>query len=254
MNINSDNVRLNNDLSVNSDDLEDFQNKINVHFADQCLLIQALTHGSLFSGDSEKLATFKKANKLEDTDYEKLEFLGDSVLGLIVAEYAYYDKEIKDYTKKTGKSIEGVCTDLKKTLVSNESLKSIANKLDLENYVLCGPHVNIDGKLPDIIESLIGSIYLGSLGYCQARKFVYTFFELEKALNKIPHLNPKGKIKQFFDKQESDFEYRVLSEQGMAHDKCFIVGLFVDGELILQGYGKKIKDAEKDAAEKYLQS
>ncbi|WP_406661652.1 ribonuclease III domain-containing protein [Methanolobus sp. ZRKC3] len=245
-------MKLNDDLTVNSDDLETFQKIINVQFTDSRFLIQALTHGSLFNGDSEKLDIFKKRNNLEEKDYEKLEFLGDSVLGLIVAEYAYYDKKIDEYTKSTGKSIEGVSTDLKKVLVSNKSLKSIAKKIDLENYVLCEPHVNIDGKLPDIIEALIGSIYLNNHGFCQVRKFVYSFFDLEKALDKLSSLNPKGRLKEIFDKQGSDFEYRILCEHGMDHEKSFTVGLFVDDKQKSEGYGKRIRDAEKDAAEKYL--
>ena len=247
-------MRLNDDLTVNAEDLEEFQRIINVRYRSPQYLIQALTHGSLFNGDSEMLDTFKMRNDLDSKDYEKLEFLGDSVLGLIIAEYAYHDKRVEDYRRSKGKSIEGVSTELKKVLVSNDSLKKIAEKIELSSYVLCEPHVNIEGKLSDIIEALIGSIYLGSCGYEQARKFVYTFFELEMAIDQLPSLNPKGRLKEHFDRLESDFEYRLLCEDGMPHDRTFTVGLFVNEELMLEGCGKKIKDAEKDAAEKYLRT
>jgi ribonuclease-3 len=247
-------VKLNDDLIVNSNDLDKFQKIINVQFTEHKYLIQALTHGSLFSGDSEKSAAFKKANRLESKDYEKLEFLGDSVLGLIVAEYAYHDTKIEAYTRLTGKSIEGVSTNLKKILVSNESLKSIAEKISLRDFVLCEAHVNIDGKLPDIIEALIGAIYLDNNGYAQAKGFVHTFFDLDNALEKISHANPKGKLKEIFDRDRSNFEYKLLSKQGMDHDINFTVELLVEGKIASTGSGKRIKDAEKDAAETYLNS
>lgn len=252
MKTSSDTVKLNDDLTVNSDDLLEFQKRMNVQFENNAVLIQALTHGSLFSGDSDRLDAFKFANKLESKDYEKLEFLGDSVLGLIVAEYAYRDKKIEEYTRSTGKSIEGVSTNLKKILVSNQSLKVIADKINIKDYVLCEDHVNIDGKLPDIIEAIIGAIYLHAGGYSQAQNFVHSFFDLDNALEKFSSLNPKGKLKEIFDQKKTDFEYNVLSKQGMDHDISFTVGLFIDGKLVLEGYGKRIKDAEKDAAEKYL--
>ena len=131
-----------------------FQEIIGFRFIDKNYLIQALLHGSLFSGDKEKLSAFRKANNLENKDYEKLEYLGDSVLGLIIAEYAYHDQTVNEYAKSKGLTIEGVCTKIKVILASNENLKPVAHKIKLSKFVLSEGHVNIDGKLADIIEAL----------------------------------------------------------------------------------------------------
>ncbi|MEZ5335239.1 MAG: ribonuclease III domain-containing protein [Methanolobus sp.] len=153
-------MRLNPDLTVNETDLEIFQENIGFQFNDRSYLIQALLHGSLFSGDREKLLAFRKANKLEEKDYEKLEYLGDSVLGSIIAEYAFHDREINDYAKENGISIEGVATRIRTVLASNEGLKPVARKIELSEFVISEGHVNIEGKLCDFIEALIGAIYI----------------------------------------------------------------------------------------------
>ncbi len=241
-----------NDLTVSSNDLDEFQNIIGVQFNDTKYLIQALLHSSLFSGNKSKLDAFKKVNNLESDNYEKLEYLGDSVLGLIVAEYFYHDEEIEEYARAQKRTIEGVLTDIKKILASNESLKPLAEDIKLEKYILYGVLENISDVFDDVIEALIAAIHLDQ-GYIEANNFVCNHFDLRGALGKIDGLNPKGKLSEICDKNGWDLpEYRLLDEQGPDHKKSFTIGLYVCGEQVSIGIGNKIKDAEADAAEKYL--
>ncbi|WMW23006.1 ribonuclease III domain-containing protein [Methanolobus mangrovi] len=267
-------MRVNEDLSVNANDLEEFQEIIGFRFKDKSYLIQALLHGSLFSGDKEKLSIFRKANNLENKDYEKLEYLGDSVLGLIIAEYAYHDTKVNDYAKSKGLTIEGVCTKIKVILASNENLKPVACKIKLSRFVLSEGHVNIDGKLADIIEALIGAIYLDGgyrnnidddskdntnhtnntdTNYSITRDFVYRFFDIDSALEKISISNPKGIIQEMFHKNGlGNPFYKVIGEEGPDHDKHFTVGLYLDDDLLATGSADSKKKAEQTAADHYL--
>lgn len=245
-------MKPNNDLTVSSKELDDFQNIIGVQFNDTKYLIQSLLHSSLFSGNKSKLDAFKKVNNLESDNYEKLEYLGDSVLGLIVAEYFYHDEEIEEYARAQKRTIEGVLTDIKKILASNESLKPLADKIHLEKYILYGVLENISDIFDDVIEALIAAIHLDQ-GYTEANKFVCKFFDISGALDKIDDLNPKGKLSEICDKNSCDLpEYRLINEQGPDHKKSFTVGLYVCGRQVSIGTGCKIKEAEADAAEKYL--
>ncbi len=258
-------MRVNPDLSVNQNELEEFQEIIQFRFNDTRYLIQALLHGSLFSGNKDKLSAFKKVNGLENKDYEKLEYLGDSVLGLIVAEYAYHSEEIDEYARSNGLTIEGVSTKIREVLASNKNLKPVAQKIKLSRFVLSEELVNIDGKLSDIIEALIGAIYLdgghakkdnnSNNNYSIAKEFVYRFFDIDDALEKIPVSNPKGRIQELFHKSGTGSpRYKLIGEEGPDHNKHYTVGLYLDEELLATGSGNSKRNAEKDAAKNYLRS
>ena len=245
-------MKLNDNLTVSSEDLNVFQNKIDVKFEDTKYLIQALTHGTIFSGDKDKLDQFKKANNLEFDNYEKLEYLGDSVLGLIVTEYSYHEDVIDEYAKAQNRKIEGVLTDIKKVLVSNDSLKPIADEMDLDKYILCNLD-NVTDVYDDVIEALIGAIYLDQK-YVEAQKFVNKFFDINGALDKIEDSNPKGTLGKICDKKGwAHPEYKLIKEKGPDNKKSFTVGLYICNEQVSIGNGNRIKEAERNAAEKYLE-
>ncbi|WP_407282216.1 putative dsRNA-binding protein [Methanolobus sp. WCC1] len=258
-------MRVNPDLSVNENDLEEFQEIISFKFKDKSYLVQALLHGSLFSGDKEKLSDFRKINGLENKDYEKLEYLGDSVLGLIIAEHAFHDTGINEYARLKGLTIEGVATKIRTVLASNESLKPVAGKIKLSRFVLSEGHVNIDGKLSDIMEALIGAIYIdggqdntsktdeAEGNYSAAKDFVYQFFEIDSALEKIAAFNPKGMIQEIFHHNGlGNPIYKVMEEEGPDHEKKFTVGLYLNDKLLAMGSGNSKRKAEKAAAELHL--
>ncbi|MCL7413780.1 MAG: hypothetical protein M8353_09215, partial [ANME-2 cluster archaeon] len=104
-------MKINNDLTISDEYLEKFQNIIGIRFNSTKYLIQSLLHGSTFSGNKMQLEHFKNRNNLDADNYEKLEYLGDSVLGLIVAEYSYNQNEIEEYATVKNKKIEGVLTE-----------------------------------------------------------------------------------------------------------------------------------------------
>ncbi|MBW6517551.1 MAG: hypothetical protein K0A89_03510 [ANME-2 cluster archaeon] len=241
---------LNNDLTVRDEDLEKFQNIIGIKFNNPKYLIHALLHGSTFSGDKTRLEHFKNINNLDADNYEKLEYLGDSVLGLIVAEYSYNQNEIEEYANINNKTIEGVLTEVKKVLVSNDSLKSLADTIQLDKYIIYGSGlVNIDTIYPNVIEALIGGIYLDQ-GYPEAKKFVYKYFDIKGALGKIGDSNPIGKFQEEAVKRGYNNPiYREIEQWGPDHDKHFKQGLYLDGNKVTEGEGSTKKEANKKAAE-----
>ncbi len=263
-------MRLNQDLSVKESELEQFQKIIGFKFNDISYLIQALLHGSMFSGNKETMEAFRLINGLKNKDYEKLEYLGDAVLGLIIAEYAYHDSRINKYAKFNDMTLEGVCTRIKEVLASNRNLMPVARKICLSRFVLCDENVAIEGKLADVIEALIGAIYLDggaddgsndfksngqNSNYSKAKDFVYRFFDIDHALEKISISNPKGRLQEIFhSKGFVNPEYVVLKKEGPDHGGYFTVGLYHEGKMIATGCGNTKRSAEKEAAKAYLRS
>ena len=243
--------KINDDLTVSQEFLEEVQHKIGVRFNNPEFLIQALLHSSFFSGDKTKLNAFKQMNCLENDNYEKLEYLGDSVLGLIISEYTYHNEEIEDYAINEGKTIENILTDVKGVLVANKSLAPLVHKINLENYILQHGLENVEDVYANVIEAIIGAIFLDQ-GYLETKRFVMDFFDIKGALGKVGYLDPKGKLQKLCAKKNSYLEYKLISEEGPDHNKIFTVALFIDFEQVSIGKGSKIKYAEADAAEKYV--
>ena len=233
--------------------LKEFQNIIGVDFKDPSLLIEALTHSSLFSGLKLDMDIFKQRYDLRNANYEKLEFLGDAVLDLIIAEDSYLNKEIEEYARARGLKIENILTDVKTVLVKNESLVPVALKMNLKQHIFHGDLRNIEDVYADVIEALIGAIYLDQ-GYSRSREFVNRFFDIRSALGKIRNSNPKGTLKEICDQTLSTLVYTVIKEEGPDHSKKFTVELDIDGITVTTGEGTTKKKAETDAAEKYLRS
>lgn len=245
-------MKLNSDLTVSAEELDEFQNIIGIRFNNTKYLIQSLLHGSIFSGDKTKLENFKKINNLDADNYEKLEYLGDSVLGLIVAEYSYNEIEIEEYAKTQGRKIEGVLTDIKKVLVSNYNLKPLADQINLDEYILYGDLEDINNLYANVIEALIGSIY-HDRGYAEAKNFVYHFFDINGALDKIGDSNPIGKFQQEAVKRGyNNPEYRDVEQWGPDNDKHFKQGLYLNDNKVAEGEGRTKKEANKRAAENGL--
>lgn len=235
-----------------STSLEDIQNVIDVDFKNISILIEALSHSSLFSGLKSDIDIFKQKYNLQNANYEKLEFLGDTVLGLIIAEHFYLNEDTEEYAKSKGLKIENALTNVKTVLVKNESLVPVARKLNLEQHILHGDLRNIEDVYADVIEALIGAIYLDQ-GFFKSKKFVNNFFDIRSALGKVESSNPKGTVKELFDKTPSTLDYVLIQEEDPDYGKKFTVELDIDGIIMTTGEGSTIKKAEADAAEKYLQ-
>jgi ribonuclease-3 len=244
-------MKIETDLAVS---LEEFQKVIDIDFKDVSLLIEALTHNSLFCGLQSNMNIFKQKYSLRNANYQKLEFLGDAVLDLIIADHFYLNEDIEEYAKANGiKKIEGILTNVKTVIVKNESLVPVAGKLNLKDHIIHGDIRNIEDVYADVIEALIGAIYIDQ-GFCRSKEFVNKFFDIRGALGKVEKSNPKGKLKEICDRTLSTFAYTVIKEEGPDHNKIFTVRLDIDGIAVATGEGVNIKKAETDAAEKYLQN
>jgi len=222
-------------------DFSEFEKKISVVFTDKHLLKQAFTHRSYLN---EHPRTGLSHN-------ERLEFLGDAVLELIVTDYLY---------EKFPRETEGELTSYRAALVNTTSLSRVAQDLDMNTYLLLSKGEAKDtGKareyiLANTFESVLGAIYLDS-GYDIAEKFVQTYL--------TPYVDDVIKHRLWHDAkshfQEESQErvgitpvYKVLGESGPDHEKEFTVGVFLKDDLITEGMGRSKQDAEQDAAQKAL--
>ncbi|UGV39975.1 hypothetical protein J7W08_07565 [Methanococcoides orientis] len=249
-------MKLNDDFTVPESLLEEYQTILGVHFNDERLLISALTHSSLYDDVRITPALYMQNNGgLKYENYEKLEYLGDSILGAVIAWYSCQHTKFDDHAIKTGKSIESVLTDFKTLLVKNDNLKTLENQLYLDQFIIHGNSRNdLSSKYGDVVEAIIGAI-VEDKGLDAAQSFVLDLFglnglddDLDDLLNKIEYLDPKGKLQKYCEDNELSLDYELVQEEGPAHDKTYICEVCIGDKYIFTGSGKKIKGAEKDAA------
>ncbi|MDR2966392.1 MAG: ribonuclease III [Methanobacteriaceae archaeon] len=182
-------------------------------------------------------------------DYERLEFLGDSILSMLVSEYLY-----KKYAKKG----EGKLTKLRSNYVCEAALIYYSKILNLDKDI----QVYSDEEMKitknevlsinaDVFESILGAIYLDQ-GIEKTREFlkktVFNYIDKET----IFFNDYKSKIKEYGDAKEVSIEYKLIEEFGYPHDKTFIMEIYVDGKKIGKGIGKSKKEAEQLAAQKAI--
>jgi len=184
-----------------------------------------------------------------DCDYERLEFLGDTVLSMLVSEYLY-----EKYKNKG----EGSLTKLRSNYVCETALANYSHELGLTHMIkleLDESKLGINEMLSisaDIFESLLGAIYLDQ-GFDAARDFLSNIV-FPAIDNEITFFNDfKSQIKEYGDANERLIEYTLIEEHGMPHDKTFIMGILVDGEEIGRGIGRSKKEAEQIAAQKAIE-
>ena len=213
------------------------KNRFNVVFQDQILLEQAFTHSSYVN----------EHRYLQLTDNERLEFLGDAVLELVVSEflYGYYQK-----------LPEGKLTKMRAAIVCEESLAKFAKECGFDQYIRLGKgEENSNGRkrpalLCDLFESFLGALYLDQ-GLTAAEKFVQQVVIPKIKSGAFSHeMDHKTALQEILQRNgDIDIEYRLMSEEGPAHDREFTVEVSVGGETIGQGVGKSKKVAEQRAAE-----
>lgn len=179
-----------------------------------------------------------------DYDYERLEFLGDSVLSLIVSEYLY---------KKYPQYEEGKLTKLRSNYVCQNALVYYSHELGLNEYLKISiEEANLTKNevisiTADVFESFLGAIFLDQ-GIEFAKQFIakYIFGYIDE--EKVFFRDYKSALKEYADVEEIEIDYRVINEFGVPHDKTFLVGLFINGEELGMGKGKNKKEAEQAAA------
>jgi len=213
---------------------------MDVKFKNVDLLKQAVVHRSYLNEHPD----------FELHHNERLEFLGDAVLEIIVTEILFHD---------FSETPEGDLTNWRASLVNYRMLASIANELGIDKYLYLskGESKDKDSKARQIIlanamEAVIGALYLDA-GLKPAKKFVKAFIlsKLDNILKNHLYLDPKSK---FQEKAQELFgitpHYKVLSESGPDHAKEFVVGLYLNNEMISQGKGTSKQEAQVDAATK----
>ncbi len=219
--------------------LLDIQQRIGYHFENRELLEQALTHKS-----------FANENRLS-VHNERLEFLGDAVLSLVITEHMM---------NACPASSEGDLSRLRAALVSEPALASIAREIGIGNYLLLGRGEeqtggrDKDSLLADCLEALIASIYLDG-GNIAAKEFVIHFFEelIHKTCVSRSTLDYKTEIQELCQEQLKQLpEYRIAAETGPDHFKQFTIDLVIKGEIYGRGIGKNKKEAEQKAAKEAL--
>lgn len=216
--------------------LQEFQKQIGVEFSDFTLLERAFIHRS-YLNEHPKLG-------LEHN--ERLEFLGDAVLELVVTDFLY-----RNYPNH-----EGDLTNWRSALVKTESLAAVALELELTRYFKLSRgeakgNLRSHGLISaNSVEALIGAIYLDQ-GYEAARRFIsdYIISKLTHILEVGSWVDPKSK---FQEESQDRFgltpNYRVLSEEGPDHDKIFTVGVYVGDRLCGKGQGSSKQAAQQVAA------
>lgn len=224
-------------------DLAALEKNIGVTFNNRDLLEQALVHRSFLN----EHRTFRLGHN------ERLEFLGDAVLELVVTEYLYGHYE----------NPEGELTNWRAALVNSLMLAQYAKDLELEQflYLSRGESADADKKsrtyiLADAFEAVIGALYLDK-GFEAARGFItrYVLKYLPNILEKKLYLDPKSRFQEEAqDRVAVTPNYRVLDEHGPDHAKTFRVGVYLGDELVAEGIGSSKQEAQVDAAQKALQA
>lgn len=205
------------------------------------LFKMAMTHTSLYS----------EKTKTHPCMFESLEFLGDAVLGLAIAEYIY--------NTNPGLS-PGESTLMRSSVVRSQSLSQVARNINLPDIILMSKGEenaggrNKDSILEDAMEAFIGAFYLDK-GWITTKKFIYKIFE--KYLEQVSHLpvrkDSKSELQEWCQKNQKPLpEYRLIEEKGPDHQKKFRMGIFIEDKFISAGEGKTKKSASQIAAQKAL--
>ncbi len=222
-------------------DFSAFEKKIGRSFKNSRLLEQAFTHRSYLN---ENRQPGREHN-------ERLEFLGDAVLELVVTEFLF-----AKYPDKA----EGELTAVRAALVNTVSISAAATKLGMNDYLLLSRGEAKDtGRARAIIlanafEAMIGAIYLDA-GYDAAKDFIaqQLFAMADEVVEKKTWQDAKSKFQELAQEQSGITpSYQMLQQSGPDHDKRFVVGAFIGQEKIAQGEGRSKQEAEQAAAEKAL--
>lgn len=212
--------------------LERCQQLVDYRFADLSLLRSALTHAS---GAAHRLA-----------NNERLEFLGDSILGMVVCEWLYL--EYPEYN-------EGDLTKIKSAVVSRRACGKVAIELGLDDCLIVGKGIDRGQSFPrslvsDVFESIVAAMYLdGGIDVVRPRLRRWLAAEVRLAVEGRGSANFKSLLQQYAQRERSSTPfYRLVTETGPDHRKRFRVSAVVAGEEFQPAWGNNKKDAEQHAA------
>jgi ribonuclease-3 len=221
--------------------LNNLEKKLNYKFKNRTLLKEALTHPSFQ----------KKSLKRKTTNNQRLEFLGDSVLDIIVTEHLY---------RKLASFSEGKLTKIRSVMVSKDILAKWANHLSLGKYIILGKGEDSTGGrkklsiLADCFEALLGAIYLDS-GLQKAKKIISSFIkeEMEQIIKGKHGDDYKTLLQEISQKKMKCLpKYFLIKEKGPDHKKIFCIEVRLKKIIYGTGSGENKKEAEQDAAREAL--
>lgn len=221
-------------------EIKDFEQKISIDFKNPEILLTALTHRS-----------YLNENKSCTEHNERLEFLGDAVLEIVVTEYLFNNFP----------NPEGELTNLRSALVKTESISSVAKELGVESFMLLSKgEANSFGRsrqliLANAFEAIVGAIYLDQ-GLDKAREFIVNnlIVHLDKILKDKLYIDSKSQFQELAQEKEGlTPHYEVISTEGPDHNKKFTVGVFVGDKQWGIGIGPSKQAAQQKAATKALE-
>lgn len=218
----------------------EFEDQIGYHYRQKSWMKEALTHPS-----------FANEGKKHLKNNQRLEFLGDSVLSIIVAQHLF-----EHYTHLP----EGELTKLRASLVCEKSLCRFAHQIHLGDYLILGKGEEMTGGrerpsiLADAFEAVIASIYLDG-GLEEARRFVLRFIPEKLDVQKIAYISDyKTALQEIIQKnREEKIDYVLVEESGPDHNKTFVVEVHLNSNVIGRGTGHSKKQAEQLAAREALE-
>lgn len=222
-------------------DIADLEKRFGYVFKNRKLLTEALTHRSFYHENPDKSIAHN----------ERLEFLGDSVLGFVIVEYLFSSD--KEFT-------ESVMAKIKSYLVKESILSEIADSISLGKYLKLGKGEEATGGrakksiLADTIEALLGAVYLDG-GYKKVKAVVLELFrkEIDTLMDSTRFYDFKTELQE---KTQLLFgvlpEYRVVKQEGEEHEKVFTIEVFIEGKKFGKGSGKSKKEAQTLAAREAL--
>lgn len=223
--------------------LLDFEKRIKVKFKNIDLLRSALVHRSYINEHPQ----------FELEHNERLEFLGDAVLELVITENLY-----QHYANP-----EGELTNWRAALVNGSMLATIAHHLGVDDYLYLSKGESKDKNikarnyiLANTVEAIIGAVYLDQ-GWDVAKKFIEdnVLVELPRILENKLYIDAKSRFQEEAQERVGITpSYQVVSESGPDHSKNFVIGVYLEEELVAQGEGTSKQEAQMAAAEKALQA
>lgn len=221
--------------------MQNLEEKIGYHFQNKDLLLTALTHSSYANERMEEGSAC----------YERLEFLGDSILGYVTADFLYHHEP---------RLPEGQMTRLRAELVCEGSLHQIALRLDLGSYMRLGKGEEHSGGrtrpsiLADMVESIIAALYLDS-GLPEARRFIHEQL-LDRVSITADHRSAdyKTQLQELVQRKPNQvIAYEMTGDSGPDHNKTFYFRVTVNGIPVGEGSGRTKKEAEQMAARQALE-
>ncbi len=221
--------------------LAELERRLDVHFRDRTLLHTALVHGSVGT----------EARSRHGDNYERLEFLGDAVLNLVIADHLY---------RMFPTRLEGDLARLRAAVVSEGPLARVARVMDLGRYMLLGRGEEKGGGrsraslLADALEAVVGAVYVdagyGVAHHCVTRWFAEDLSQLEEPGGS----DYKSLLQELVQQRERRLpRYRITGQEGPEHNRAFVAVVEVSGRTIGEGRGKSKKEAEQAAAQQALE-